>query len=240
MLYRLSYTDVPCPGRCMNNAPGLPVFPGRQSNRRKEDSMTGLPVARWSHQTDSNRRPSDYKSVALPTEAMMANKSPEPGGGPGLSLHKYFPQSERIYRKPDVCHRSRRACVILGAHSTWGSCRMSSQGRSMVIHLMSMKIIFTAPPFVFIYLLDCLLIQIRPTVRAFLRLLGLDLPPVASFVSECISGQLAFQQKGAGLLIEHPAGAEACNLFFHTVLLYQSTVRSSKLSSPLPRPLSGT
>ena len=28
--------------------------------------MTGFP--RWSHQPDSNRRPADYKSAALPTE----------------------------------------------------------------------------------------------------------------------------------------------------------------------------
>ena len=125
--------------------------------------MPGLPVARLWVRMDSNHRPAEwitpfsatvsgsFISTALPLSYCSVNKSPGPGGGPGLSLHKYFPQSERIYRKPDVCHRSRRACVILGAHSTWGSCRMSSQGRSMVIHLMSMKIIFTAPPFVFVW-----------------------------------------------------------------------------------------
>ncbi len=52
--------------------------------------MPRVHYSRWSHQTGSNRRPSDYKSAALPTEAMMANKSPEPGGGPGLSILMYI------------------------------------------------------------------------------------------------------------------------------------------------------
>lgn len=34
MLYRLSYTDVACPGRRYNIAPGLPVFPGRQKTEK--------------------------------------------------------------------------------------------------------------------------------------------------------------------------------------------------------------
>lgn len=70
----------------------------------------------WWNSQDSNL--GHYSSSHL--SYCSVNKSPEPGGGPGLSIHKYIPLSERIYRKPDVCHRIRRACVILGAHSTRG------------------------------------------------------------------------------------------------------------------------
>ena len=84
----LNYTDgwcreqiPPTPGGCLSF----------QAVRRKSfGEVMGYPA--WSHQTDSNRRPADYKSAALPAVAMMANKSPEPGGDPGLTLNKYLPQ----------------------------------------------------------------------------------------------------------------------------------------------------
>ena len=43
MLYRLSYTDVGCPGRRMNGAPGLPVFPGRQKEEVSTAGYHGTP-----------------------------------------------------------------------------------------------------------------------------------------------------------------------------------------------------
>lgn len=40
----LSYTDVVCPGQRMNDAPGLPVFPGRQ--KQKEEDLRRVTYAR--------------------------------------------------------------------------------------------------------------------------------------------------------------------------------------------------
>ena len=53
----------------------------------------------WSHQTDSNRRPSDYKSVALPTVAMMACRRVFTGTdcfGEGLATLPSWPKGEMI------------------------------------------------------------------------------------------------------------------------------------------------
>ena len=70
----LSYTDIDAQGEDANSAPGLPVFPGRQTTEKKGGKCTrGSLLPQWSHQTDSNRRPADYNSAALPTAAMMAN-----------------------------------------------------------------------------------------------------------------------------------------------------------------------
>lgn len=49
-----------------------------------------------------------------------------------------------------MCHLISRPCVILGVESAWGCCGTLPQGRSMVIHLMLIKII-DAPPFVVVW-----------------------------------------------------------------------------------------
>ena len=77
----------------------------------------------------------------------MANKSPEPGGDPGLSNLMYIsPKVKHFYRKPEVCHRIIRPCAILGVTSTWGYCGMSPQGRRRG-NQYSVAIIYAAPPF---------------------------------------------------------------------------------------------
>lgn len=67
----LSYTDIRCPAASARlTPPGLPVYSGPSVNEKGGILCPGSTTPRWSHQPDLNRRPSEYKSVALPADAI--------------------------------------------------------------------------------------------------------------------------------------------------------------------------